>query len=61
MYPVTLTLSLAAISVIGTVSDAKVAGRLKLLSVGAVTSGRVMLTVADFPADTLPAASLAQA
>ena len=38
-----------------------VAGRVKLLTTGAVVSGRVMTTVALLRSETLPAASLAQA
>ena len=45
----------------GTVRLVAVAGRVKVLTVGAVVSGRVMVTVALRLAETLPAASLAQA
>ena len=53
--------SVAASPDTGTVSDVAVAGRVKVPTVGAATSGREMVTVAALLADTLPAASLAQA
>ena len=45
----------------GTVSDVAVAGMVKLLRVGAAMSGSVMVVVAVRAAETLPAASFAQA
>ena len=54
-------MSLAASPDTGTVSDVAVAGMVKLLNVGAVTSGRVMVVEAERLLEILPAASLAQA
>jgi hypothetical protein len=45
----------------GTIRDVDVAGMAKAVTVGAVVSGRVMMTPALLLADTFPAASLAQA
>lgn len=60
-YPVIPTLSLTLKLTIGTVSDVDVLGKANLITVGAVVSGKVMVTVADFPAETLPEASLVHA
>ena len=46
---------------IGTTSVVEVAGMAKAVTVGEVMSGRVMTVEAFLTADTLPAASLAQA
>ena len=54
-------MSVAASPDTGTVSEVAVAGRVKAPTVGAATSGRVMVTVAVRADETLPAASLAQA
>ena len=48
-------------SIGGTVSEVLVTGRVKVETVGAAVSGRVMTTAALRAAETLPAASLAQA
>ena len=57
----TPTLSVALRADTGTVRVVAVAGRVKVSTVGGVVSGRVTATEAVFAADTLPAASLAQA
>ena len=54
-------LSLAVRPETGTVNAVALAGRLKLATVGAVVSARVMVTEALLLAEMLPAASLAQA
>ena len=54
-------MSVAARPDTGTVSVVAVAGSVKVPTVGAATSGRVMVTVAVRADETLPAASLAQA
>ncbi len=61
MYPVTPTSSVAVKLVIEMVNDDDVAGMTKAVTVGGVVSARVTVVVALFPAETLPAASLAQA
>jgi len=61
MYPVKETLSVAVMLLIDTVSDEDVAGTVKAVTIGAVVSISVMVTLALLLADTLPAASLAQA
>ena len=58
--PVTPMLSVAEIPDTGTVREADVAGSAKLVTVGAVTSGRVMVTEAVLADETLPAASFTQ-
>jgi hypothetical protein len=47
--------------VTGTVSESEVAGKSKAVTVGGVVSGKVIETVSDTEALTLPAASFAQA
>ena len=61
MYPVTNTLSVAVRLLTATVSEVAVAGTVKVFTVGAVVSVSVIVTLALLLADTLPAASLAQA
>ena len=61
-YPVTPTASVAVRVVIGTVSEAEVAGMVKTETTGAVVSGAggsVIVTEAATPLETLPARSLA--
>jgi hypothetical protein len=58
---VTPILSLATKALIATVSELEVEGIVKVVTVGAVASGRVTVTEALLLAETLPAASLAQA
>jgi hypothetical protein len=60
-YPVTATLSVAVKVAMGTVSVVAVAGMVKAVMVGGVASDSVIVTAAVMLADTLPAASLAQA
>ena len=59
--PVTPTLSDAVKLVIGTVSEADVAGMVNPVTVGATLSASVTVTLALRFAETLPAASLAHA
>ena len=59
--PVTPTASLALSPVTDTVNDVEVVGRVKVPTVGATTSGRVMVVEAERLLEMLPAASLAQA
>ena len=70
LNPVTATLSVAVKVVIETVSAEEAAGIVKPVTVGAIVSvggggggggGSVIVTLALLLADTLPAASLAQA
>jgi hypothetical protein len=61
MYPLTPTLSVAAMLVMGTVRFVADTGSLKEVTTGAVVSGRVMTTAAVDAVETLPAASFAQA
>ena len=60
-YPVTPTASVAVKVVMLAVSDVDVGGIAKAVTLGAVVSGRVMVTEALRFVETLPAASLAQA
>ena len=57
----TAVLSVAVNVVIGTVSEVEVEGITKAVTVGAVESGRVIVTESFNEVETLPAASLAQA
>ena len=54
-------MSVAASPDTGTVSDTEVAGSVKVPTVGAATSGKVMVVLAVRADEILPAASLAQA
>jgi hypothetical protein len=58
---VTPTVSVAVMEIPETVSELEVAGIENAVTVGAVVSARVMVTGALRLAETLPAASLAQA
>ena len=60
IYPVTATLSVAAKTLIATVSDVDVEGTVKAVTTGATASGRVTVTVALSGDETFPAASFAQ-
>jgi hypothetical protein len=63
MYPVTPTLSVAVMVVIGTINEPDVAGTVNTVTVGGVVSVTELLTVTMTPAEVavLPAASLATA
>ncbi len=54
-------MSVAVNEVIATVRELEVAGMVKVVTVGRVVSGRVMVVLALRLVDTLPAASLAHA
>ena len=60
-YPVTAVLSVAVKVVTGTVKEDEVGGTTKAVTVGAVVSARVIVTLSFKGAETFPAASLAQA
>ena len=55
------TLSVAVRVVTGTASDVEVLGIVKVVTVGGVMSGSIIVVATDFDNETLPAASLAHA